>query len=47
MPILYVDTDNDFYANGYRILVGSYLQVPSDIDPEVMESDDLIKDFFF
>ena len=43
MPILYVDTDNDFYANGYRILVGSYLQVPSDIDPEVMETVTLLR----
>ena len=43
MPILYVDTDNDFYANGYRILVGSYLQVPSDIDPEVIETVTLLR----
>ena len=43
IPILYVYTFNDFYANGYRILVGSYLQVPSDIDPEVMETVTLLR----
>ncbi len=43
MPIIYVKTDQSFYANGYRILVGSYLKVPSEIDEEILETVTLLK----
>ena len=43
LPILYVKADQSFYANGYRILAGSYLKIPSETDPNIMQTIVLLK----
>ncbi len=43
LPIIYVDTDQSFYANGFRILAGTYRKVPSESNPKVIETITILK----